>query len=95
MNAARIARLSSLLLGTFLIASPAAAAELDGRLLGGAWAIPFAGVLLSIALFPLFSPHVWEHHQGKIAAAWSALTLLPMLAVAPVAPRRIRDRRAP
>ena len=32
--------------------------------------LPFAGVLLSIALFPLVAPHFWEHHFGKISAAW-------------------------
>jgi Na+/H+ antiporter NhaD/arsenite permease-like protein len=54
------------------------AAELDGRALGLAWALPFCGMLLSIALFPLLAPHAWEHHQGKIAAAWAALVLVPM-----------------
>ena len=34
-------------------------------------AIPFAGLLLSIAVWPLLSHHIWEHHYGKIAAAWS------------------------
>ena len=27
--------------------------------------IPFAGILLSIALFPLFLPDFWHHHFGK------------------------------
>jgi Na+/H+ antiporter NhaD/arsenite permease-like protein len=54
------------------------AADLDGRALGLAWALPFCGMLLSIALFPLLAPHAWEHHQGKIAAAWAALVLVPM-----------------
>ena len=65
-----------------LIAMPsaAAAAELDGRALGIAWALPFAGILLSIALGPLGFKHVWEHHYGKIAAGWALLTIVPMLA---------------
>jgi len=54
------------------------AADLDGRALGLAWALPFCGMLLSIALFPLLAPHAWEHHQGKIAAFWAALVLVPM-----------------
>jgi Na+/H+ antiporter NhaD/arsenite permease-like protein len=57
---------------------PAFAAELDGASLGVAWAIPFVGMLLSIALMPLFAPHAWEHHQGKIAAFWAALALVPL-----------------
>ena len=57
---------------------PGMAAELDGRALGLAWALPFCGMLLSIALFPLLAPHAWEHHQGKIAAFWAALVLVPM-----------------
>jgi Na+/H+ antiporter NhaD/arsenite permease-like protein len=54
------------------------AAELDGRELGSAWALPFLGILLSIALFPLLASHAWEHHQGKIAAMWAVLLLGPM-----------------
>jgi Na+/H+ antiporter NhaD/arsenite permease-like protein len=63
-----------------LIASPlpAFAAELDGRSLGLVWAIPFAGILLSIAVMPLVAPHAWEHHQGKIAAGWALLVLVPL-----------------
>jgi Na+/H+ antiporter NhaD/arsenite permease-like protein len=57
---------------------PGMAAELDGRALGLAWALPFCGMLLSIALFPLLAPHAWEHHQGKVAAFWAALVLVPM-----------------
>jgi Na+/H+ antiporter NhaD/arsenite permease-like protein len=54
------------------------AAELDGRTLGIAWALPFVGILLSIALFPLFAGHFWERHLGKIAAFWAACTVLPL-----------------
>jgi Na+/H+ antiporter NhaD/arsenite permease-like protein len=43
------------------------------------WALPFVGMLASIALFPLLAHHFWEHHQGKISAAWSAIVVLPML----------------
>ena len=42
-----------------------------GRASAVLWALPFAGMLLSIALFPLLAPHAWEHHQGKIAAFWA------------------------
>ncbi|MFL6791322.1 MAG: sodium:proton antiporter [Bradyrhizobium sp.] len=39
------------------------------------FALPFAGLLLSIALGPLLFPKLWHTHYGKIAAAWSILTL--------------------
>ena len=59
-------------------ASQAAAAEISGATLGLAWALPFAGILLSIALFPLLAPHFWEHHFGKISALWAALVIVPL-----------------
>ena len=63
-----------------LLDCPARAAEasvLDGRTLDLAWTIPFAGLLLSIALVPLFAPQFWHHHHGKISAAWVIAFLLP------------------
>jgi Na+/H+ antiporter NhaD/arsenite permease-like protein len=43
--------------------------------------IPFAGILLSIALFPLFLPDFWHHHFGKISAFWAATLGVPFLIV--------------
>ncbi len=60
--------------------SPALAAEgLNGASMSLFWAIPFAGMLLSIALGPLLFADIWHHHYGKISAFWAALILLPML----------------
>ncbi len=42
-------------------------------------AIPFAGILLSIALFPLVAPHFWHRHFPKISAFWSLLFAVPFL----------------
>jgi Na+/H+ antiporter NhaD/arsenite permease-like protein len=56
-------------------------AHLDGKSLGIIWAIPFAGLLLSIALGPLLTPEFWHHHYGKVAAAWAAAFVLPCLAL--------------
>ncbi len=50
---------------------------LDGASLGVIWAVPFVGILLSIALFPLLAPQIWHHHFGKIAAAWALAFVLP------------------
>ena len=65
-------------------ASPAIAAEgvsdLDGSALGLWWVLPFAGLLLSIALLPQLSPRLWHRHFGKVTAAWSALFLVPFAA---------------
>ena len=62
-----------------LAATPAlAAGELDGKAMGLAWAIPFAGMLFSIAVFPLAAHHFWERHRLKVAAFWAGLTLIPM-----------------
>ncbi len=41
--------------------------------------IPFAGMLLSIALFPLFAPRFWHHHFGKISAFWTLVVLVPFI----------------
>ncbi len=48
-----------------------------GTSLSSLWALPFAGLLLSIALLPLAAPGFWHHHFGKVAAAWSLALLLP------------------
>jgi Na+/H+ antiporter NhaD/arsenite permease-like protein len=63
----------------------AAEASLDGAALGPIWAIPFIGILLSIALGPLLTPGLWHHHYGKIAAGWGIATVLALLAHAGVA----------
>jgi len=43
--------------------------------------IPFACILLSIALFPLILPDFWHHHFGKISAFWAASLAIPFLIV--------------
>ena len=59
----------------------AGAAELDGGTLSLLWGVPFAGILLSIALMPLLAPVFWHHHFGKVAAAWALAFLLPFALV--------------
>lgn len=60
--------------------SVARAAGLDGALLSWPWALPFVGILLTIAFGPLAFSRVWRHHYGKFAFAWAALTLIPLAA---------------
>ena len=55
----------------------AQAAQIDGRGLAGWWGVPFAGLLLSIALMPLAAPAFWHHHYGKVTAAWALAFLVP------------------
>ncbi len=43
--------------------------------------IPFACMLLSIALFPLLAPEFWHHHYGKVSAFWAASFGIPFLVV--------------
>jgi Na+/H+ antiporter NhaD/arsenite permease-like protein len=64
-----------------LFASPAHAASLDGAALRWPWALPFIGILLTIAAGPLLFPRVWHHHYGKLAFMWGALAVTPIAAL--------------
>lgn len=65
-------------LAALCASAPALAASLDGASLSLGWAIPFAGILLSIALFPFFAPHFWHHHFGKVAVFWALACGVPL-----------------
>ena len=56
-----------------LAAFPAAASDFDGSSASLLWGLPFALILLSIALGPLFFSRIWHHHFGKITAFWTLL----------------------
>jgi Na+/H+ antiporter NhaD/arsenite permease-like protein len=71
--------LTAALLGGMPLLSQAA--EIDGTTLSAWWGVPFAGILLSIALCPLLAPGLWHHHYGKIAAGWALAFLLPFAAL--------------
>jgi Na+/H+ antiporter NhaD/arsenite permease-like protein len=49
----------------------------DGAQFSAWWGVPFAGMLLSIAILPLATPDFWHRHYGKVAAAWALAFLLP------------------
>jgi Na+/H+ antiporter NhaD/arsenite permease-like protein len=59
----------------------AQAASIDGAQLSAWWGVPFAGMLLCIAILPLVAAPLWHHHFGKIAAGWALAFLLPFAAV--------------
>ena len=54
---------------------------IPGSELSAVWVIPFACMLLSIAIMPLALPHFWEHHFGKIAVFWGLAFLVPCFLV--------------
>lgn len=41
--------------------------------------LPFLGILLSIALFPLLAPEFWHHHYPKVALFWALVLAIPFL----------------
>jgi len=44
------------------------------------WSVlPFVGILLSIALFPLFAPHFWHRHFPKVSAFWALVLAIPFV----------------
>jgi Na+/H+ antiporter NhaD/arsenite permease-like protein len=57
------------------------AADIDGSRLSALWGVPFAGILLSIALMPLLLPAFWHHHYGKVSAAWALSFFVPFALV--------------
>ena len=64
---------------TSLTAGSTGAPHLEGGELSILWVIPFAGILLSIAIFPLIAPDYWHHNFGKISAFWATLFVLPFM----------------
>jgi Na+/H+ antiporter NhaD/arsenite permease-like protein len=67
---------------SIIACEPAFAAEgFDGRGLSLLWVVPFVGILLSIAIFPLAAPHFWHDHFGKVALFWALAFLAPFALV--------------
>lgn len=54
---------------------------LDGAGLSLVWVIPFVGILLSIAIFPLVAEHFWHKNFGKISFFWAASLIIPLIVV--------------
>jgi hypothetical protein len=74
--------LASLFASVMMTATPAMAGEaLDGARLPWPLALPFAGMLLSIALGPLAVKEWWHIHYAKAAGFWAILTLGGLIAV--------------
>ncbi|MDH4225873.1 MAG: sodium:proton antiporter, partial [Deltaproteobacteria bacterium] len=85
----RLSAPKPILMGAALLALFAAPALFPATALAGepgrgfvppVWTIfPFVGILLSIALFPLFAPHFWEHHYPKVSGFWLVLAVILMV----------------
>lgn len=55
--------------------------HVDGAALTILWTIPFAGILLSIAVMPLVAPHFWHNNFGKVSFFWVLTFVIPFLIV--------------
>jgi Na+/H+ antiporter NhaD/arsenite permease-like protein len=66
-----------------LVVAPATAhaASLDGAALTWPWALPFIGILATIAIAPLRAPKIWRRHYGKLAFIWATLAVVPLAAL--------------
>ncbi len=61
------------------VGSHHATPHVSGSDLNVLWALPFVGILLSIAVCPLVAPHFWHHHFGKISLFWALSFILPFM----------------
>ena len=55
------------------------APHLSGESLAIFWVIPFAGILLSIAIFPLIALDFWHHNFGKVSLFWAISLIIPFV----------------
>jgi len=55
--------------------------HVDGTTLSIFWTIPFAGILLSIAVMPLVAPHFWHNNFGKVSFFWVLTFIIPFIIV--------------
>jgi len=75
-----ITLLTSLLLPGLALAAVGAPGVAQQPSAGGpalVWAIPFLGMLASIAVLPMLAEAFWHHRMGLVAAFWSLALLLP------------------
>jgi Na+/H+ antiporter NhaD/arsenite permease-like protein len=62
-------------------ANAAVHTAIDGTKLGLFWMLPFAGILGSLALFPIAAPHFWHRNYGYVVLFWSLTFAVPFAAV--------------
>ena len=67
------------IIATVSVASPAfAAGAQELGQLSPLFGLPFAGLLLTIALCPLLATRFWHYHFGKLAALWAMAVMVPL-----------------
>lgn len=64
-----------------ILPQPAFAAGLNGAELSIGWVLPFAGILLYIAICPLAMPHFWHGNYGKVVVFWALATAVPLFVI--------------
>ena len=64
------------LFGQEVAAESAQSLALNGVTMSPLWALPFLGIILSIAIFPLVLPDFWGNHYGKIVFVWAAIIVV-------------------
>ena len=67
------------ILSSIMFAGSEGAPHLNGEDLGILWVLPFVGILLSIAVFPLVAEHFWHHNFGRISLFWALLLIIPFI----------------
>jgi Na+/H+ antiporter NhaD/arsenite permease-like protein len=60
------------------LALPARAATQHGAI-HPLWGLPFAGLLVTVAVLPLLAPRFWHHRMGLVVAGWVLALLVPQL----------------
>ena len=80
INVSKSLRINFLFAIICLFANGAAMASsaIDGEALSIMWCLPFAGLLMSIALMPMFAERFWHNNYGKVAAMWSILVIIAL-----------------
>ena len=63
------------------MAFPAQAAMPAGLVPSPIWGLPFAGMLLSIALLPILAPRFWHRRMAWVAGFWALALLVPIAVV--------------
>ncbi len=63
----------------FILPNCLFAADIHGYEFNFYYVIPFLGILLSIAIFPLINEHFWHNNFGKISAFWALSFSIPFI----------------
>jgi Na+/H+ antiporter NhaD/arsenite permease-like protein len=74
-------RIAFLVFIAITLPEAAHAAALDGATLRWPWALPFVGMVLTIALAPQLFPRLWNRHYAKLAFVWGTLAIVPIAAL--------------